>query len=92
MKMTTPIPQLIATPQSVDTRTGELNFFDGYRVVREPDGLAFPVPHSERGTRYLTCLLTLASASSLASTQITTTREEVRAIAKEDPVTFTRSY
>ena len=30
MKMTTPIPESIATPQSVDTRIGKLNFFDGY--------------------------------------------------------------
>ncbi|MHA7777213.1 DUF1254 domain-containing protein [Roseibium sp. M-1] len=30
MKMTTPIPQSIVTPESVDTRLGKLNFFDGF--------------------------------------------------------------
>lgn len=30
MKMTTPIPNSIITPQSVDTRLGKLNFFDGF--------------------------------------------------------------
>ena len=30
MKMTTPIPESIVTPDSVDTRIGKLNFFDGY--------------------------------------------------------------
>ena len=30
MKMTTPIPDSIITPRSVDTRIGKLNFFDGY--------------------------------------------------------------
>ncbi|WP_297770402.1 DUF1254 domain-containing protein [uncultured Roseovarius sp.] len=29
-KMTTPIPEAIETPDSVTTRIGELNFFDGY--------------------------------------------------------------
>ena len=29
-KMTTPIPDAIETPDSVNTRIGELNFFDGY--------------------------------------------------------------
>jgi hypothetical protein len=30
MKMTTPIPDSIVTPESVDTRLGKLNFFDGF--------------------------------------------------------------
>jgi hypothetical protein len=30
MKMTTPIPESISTPQSIDTRIGKLRFFDGY--------------------------------------------------------------
>lgn len=30
MKMTTPIPDSITTPESVDTRLGTLNFFDGF--------------------------------------------------------------
>ena len=30
MKMTTPIPDSITTPESVDTRLGKLNFFDGF--------------------------------------------------------------
>lgn len=30
MKMTTPIPDSIITPRSVETRIGKLNFFDGY--------------------------------------------------------------
>ncbi|AMM84529.1 DUF1254 domain-containing protein [Martelella sp. AD-3] len=30
MKMTTPIPEAIVTPESVETRLGTLNFFDGY--------------------------------------------------------------
>lgn len=30
MKMTTPIPNTIVTPESVDTRLGKLNFFDGF--------------------------------------------------------------
>jgi hypothetical protein len=30
MKMTTPIPQQIMTPDSVETRLGTLNFFDGF--------------------------------------------------------------
>jgi hypothetical protein len=30
MKMTTPIPDSIITPESVDTRIGKLNFFDGF--------------------------------------------------------------
>ena len=30
MKMTTPIPDSIVTPESVDTRLGTLKFFDGF--------------------------------------------------------------
>ncbi|MBY5759996.1 hypothetical protein HFO07_25645, partial [Rhizobium leguminosarum] len=30
MKMATPIPDSIVTPESVDTRIGKLNFFDGF--------------------------------------------------------------
>lgn len=30
MKMTTPIPDSIITPESLDTRLGKLNFFDGF--------------------------------------------------------------
>jgi len=30
MKMTTPIPPAITTPDSVDTRIGTLKFFDGF--------------------------------------------------------------
>jgi hypothetical protein len=30
MKMTTPIPNAITTPESVQTRLGTLNFFDGF--------------------------------------------------------------
>ena len=30
MKMTTPIPDSIITPETVDTRLGKLNFFDGF--------------------------------------------------------------
>ena len=30
MKMTTPIPDSIITLESVDTRIGKLNFFDGF--------------------------------------------------------------
>ena len=30
MKMTTPIPPSITTPDSVDTRIGTLKFFDGF--------------------------------------------------------------
>lgn len=30
MRMTTPIPQEITTPDTVETRLGTLNFFDGF--------------------------------------------------------------
>ena len=30
MKMSTPIPDSIITPESLDTRLGKLNFFDGF--------------------------------------------------------------
>ncbi len=30
MKMTTPIPESIVTPDTIETRIGQLNFFDGY--------------------------------------------------------------
>lgn len=30
MKMTTPIPESIVTPDTIDSRIGKLNFFDGY--------------------------------------------------------------
>jgi hypothetical protein len=47
MKMTTPIPPSITTPESVDTRIGTLKFFDGFpddsTVQRVYDNLDFSI-------------------------------------------------
>jgi hypothetical protein len=37
MKMSTPIPPSITTPESVDTRIGTLKFFDGFDWRRQSE-------------------------------------------------------
>ena len=56
MRMTTPIPQEITTPDTVETRLGTLNFFDGFpdeaTTQKVYDNLDF-----QRGVQaYLTCV------------------------------------
>lgn len=56
MRMTTPIPQEITTPDTVETRLGTLNFFDGFpdeaTTQKVYDNLDF-----QRGVQaFLTCV------------------------------------
>src|SRR5580693_2777787 len=64
MKMTTPIPPSITTPDSVDTRIGKLKFFDGFpddaTVQKVYDNLDF-----ERGVQAFLTAMPGASAYGL---------------------------
>ncbi|TIN05448.1 MAG: DUF1254 domain-containing protein, partial [Mesorhizobium sp.] len=57
MKMTTPIPDSIITPESLDTRLGKLNFFDGFpddaTSEKIYDDVGSAGPDKGKGGKYL---------------------------------------